>query len=604
MPAPMPSIPIVGSLFSLGAKPWETFRQVSKKSKIGLFKVRIGSQYIVVVNDMVSASQLFIRNGIQSASRPVTLSIQQTSSGSTPPPLGSSPWNDATRSKRTMVTSMLAKSNVQQYDQLIHNEVVRTMEEIQRLGAEGCFDPYDVLKRFSLNMSVGLTWGITLDPVKDQEWIEEILDVEGAIEHSRYPIDVKEMFPFASFWLRLLPSYRRTQKDLQAWSRRREVYLNMLASRLDSAQCEGTAMPSVLMHLIQGTERFELRELDQNSVLVSLLSAGLDAITWSVYWLLLFLAQHPELQDEMAEAIRDNEYNPMEPHQQNPPRLIDSVVKESLRYFSVNRLSLPRASHQPIRIGSSYIPKDTLLILNVWALNRDPSVWERAEDFDPYRFLHKDTGSQAHFAFGLGRRNCPGQHVAQNQLCALVSAIVSKYRISEQSPGVMLDPVENVVDAWALATMTRNGPVIDEEIGLETVQQQQPDRKQRGCPSDNARQVAMNHSRTSFETELDSSSAFLVWFDTLEENPRNWSKPFRLYQVFLASAYTVLSPISSTSNVPAIDVLRAEYGVDSALIANMMISAPMLGFLLAPSVYAPFSERFGRKYLLQVTNIA
>ncbi|WFD43610.1 3-hydroxyphenylacetate 6-hydroxylase [Malassezia psittaci] len=452
MLAPLPSLPIVGSLFSLGAKPWETLRQVSSKSKIGLFKVRIGSQYIVVVNDMASANQVFVRNGIQSASRPVTVSIQKSSSGTTPPPLGSSPWNEATRSKRTMVTSMLAKSNVQQFDQLIHNEVLRTMVDIRRLQAEGCFDPYDVLKRFSLNMSVGLTWGITLDPVKDHEWIEEILDVEGAIEHSRYPIDVKEMFPFAPLWLQLLPSYSRTQKDLQAWSRRREVYLDMLASRLDSAQHEGTAMPSVLMHLIQGTERLELGQLDRNSVLVSLLGAGLDAITWSVYWLLLYLAQHPELQDEMAEAIRGVNYNPMEPHQHEPPGLIDSVVKESLRYFSVNRLSLPRASHQPIRIGSSYIPKGTLLILNAWALNRDSSVWQSAKDFDPYRFLHKDTGSRAHFAFGLGRRNCPGQYVAQNQLCALVSAIVSEYRISEQSPGAVLDPVENVVDAWALAS--------------------------------------------------------------------------------------------------------------------------------------------------------
>ena len=125
----------------------------------------------------------------------------------------------------------------------------------------------------------------------------------------------------------------------------------------------------------------------------------------------------------------------------------------------MNRLSLPRASHQPIRIGSSYIPKDTLLVLNVWALNRDPSVWERAEDFDPYRFFSKDTGNQAHFAFGLGRRNCPGQYVAQTQLCALVSAIVSEYRISEQSPGCILDPVENVVDAWALASTPRRAKV-------------------------------------------------------------------------------------------------------------------------------------------------
>ena len=453
--SPLATSPIIGALFALKEKPWETLRQVYMREKLGLYKVRIGYQHVVVINNVDAANQVFVRNGLHSASRPVTTSIMQTSSNKTPPPLGSSPWNDATRGKRTLVTSMLAKSSVQQFSELIEKEVHLVIKEIAACAAEGSFDPHDVLKMFSLNMSVGVTWGVTLDREKDAEWIREIIDVESGIEHSRYPIDLTEMLPGASYWLRFSPSYRQTQKDLQSWSVRREKYLDMLEDRMREAREDGTELPCVFNHIEHGGTRYELARVDRSSVLVSLLSAGLDAITWSVYWLLLYLAQHPELQAEIRQAMVDAHYTPLKEDDAEPPELLESIVKESLRYFTVNRLSLPRVTHQPIRIGNSYIPEGTMLIMNSWSLNRDPDAWERAEEFDPYRFLGEDHKNKTHYAFGLGRRNCPGQFVAQKQLSLLVAAIIHHFALSEDEPGQPLDPLTNVTDPWALASTPR-----------------------------------------------------------------------------------------------------------------------------------------------------
>lgn len=452
LPSPLATSPIIGALFALKEKPWETLRQVYIREKLGLYKVRIGYQHVVVVNNVDAANQIFVRNGLHSASRPVTTSIMQTSSHKTPPPLGSSPWNDATRGKRTLVTSLLAKSSVQQFSDLIEKEVHLVIEEITSRAGTGAFDPHDVLKMFSLNMSVGVTWGVTLDREKDTEWIREIIAVESGIEHSRYPIDLTEMLPGASYWLRFSPSYRRTQKDLHDWSVRREKYLDMLEQRMRMAREDGTEMPCVFNHIEHGGSRYELARVDRSSVLVSLLSAGLDAITWSVYWPLLYLAQNPELQAEIRQAMVDAHYTPLKEDDTEPPELLDSIVKESLRYFTVNRLSLPRVTHQPIRVGNSYIPEGTMLIMNSWSLNRDPDAWERAEEFDPYRFLGEDHKNKTHYAFRLGRRNCPGQFVAQKQLSLLLAAIVHHFTLSEDEPGQRLDPLMNITNPWALAS--------------------------------------------------------------------------------------------------------------------------------------------------------
>lgn len=457
--SPLTTLPILGALFALKEKPWETLRQVYMREKLGLYKVRIGYQYMVVVNNVDAANQIFVRNGLHSASRPVTVSIMQTSSSKTPPPLGSSPWNDATRGKRTLVTSMLAKSSVQQFSELIEKEVHLVIKELAACATAGSFDPHDVLKMFSLNMSVGITWGVTLDRDKDAEWIREIIAVESGIEHSRYPIDLTEMLPGASYWLRFSPSYRQTQKDLQNWSLRREKYLDMLEGRMRMAREDGMELPCVFNHIEHGGMRYELARADRSSVLVSLLSAGLDAITWSVYWLLLYLAQHPELQTEIRQAMTDAHYTPLKEDDAEPPELLESIVKESLRYFTVNRLSLPRVTHQSIRVGNSYIPEGTMLIMNSWSLNRDPDAWERAEEFNPHRFLGEDHKNKTHYAFGLGRRNCPGQFVAQKQLSSLVAAIVHHFVLTEGEPGKPLDPLMNVTDPWALASTPKRTKV-------------------------------------------------------------------------------------------------------------------------------------------------
>lgn len=105
--------------------------------------------------------------------------------------------------------------------------------------------------------------------------------------------------------------------------------------------------------------------------------------------------------------------------------------------------------------------------------------------------------------------------------------------------------------------------------------------------------------------QIGESDPYLVSWDDSDrhDNPRNWSKRYRMFLVVVVSLYTLLSPISSTMNAPAIATLMREFNVSSATVGNMMMSISMIAFVVAPMVYGPISEKFGRKYLLQVTNI-
>lgn len=119
--------------------------------------------------------------------------------------------------------------------------------------------------------------------------------------------------------------------------------------------------------------------------------------------------------------------------------------------------------------------------------------------------------------------------------------------------------------------------------------------------------AASTKTQVLSEKHLDvhDNERFIVSWDEndMHHNPRQWSKPYRMFLVVVVSLYTLLSPISSTMNAPALDTLKAQFHVASDTLVNMMMSISMLAFVVAPMLYGPLSESFGRKDLLQVTNI-
>lgn len=66
------------------------------------------------------------------------------------------------------------------------------------------------------------------------------------------------------------------------------------------------------------------------------------------------------------------------------------------------------------------MPADTKLLCVMGAANRDAARWQDAERFDIRR------PSLPHVAFGSGIHVCVGQHVARQEVAALLAALVAR----------------------------------------------------------------------------------------------------------------------------------------------------------------------------------
>ena len=89
------------------------------------------------------------------------------------------------------------------------------------------------------------------------------------------------------------------------------------------------------------------------------------------------------------------------------------VVKETLRFHTPVPLLVPRESRERCELSGFDIPNKANVIVNAWAISRDPEYWSEPEKFNPERFDDCPSidyrGTNFEFIpFGAGRRICPG----------------------------------------------------------------------------------------------------------------------------------------------------------------------------------------------------
>ncbi|KAF2282869.1 hypothetical protein GH714_043353 [Hevea brasiliensis] len=155
------------------------------------------------------------------------------------------------------------------------------------------------------------------------------------------------------------------------------------------------------------------------AIILDVFAGGTDTAYTVLEWTMTELLRHPEVMKKLQNEIRkitSNESSVITESDLNKLPYLRAVIKETLRLHPPIPLLVPRMSTQDVKLKGFDIAAGTRVIINAWAIGRDPALWDRADEFWPERFLNNSIDFKGHhfelIPFGTGRRICPGVQFA------------------------------------------------------------------------------------------------------------------------------------------------------------------------------------------------
>ncbi|MCD9641677.1 hypothetical protein HAX54_028022 [Datura stramonium] len=161
-----------------------------------------------------------------------------------------------------------------------------------------------------------------------------------------------------------------------------------------------------------------------------LLVASMDTSATTIEWILTELVRHPnvmkKIQNELEQVVGKNRM--VEESDLKNLEYLDMVIKESSRLHPVAPLLIPHESIEDCEVDGFHIPKGSRLLINAWAIGRDPDIWVEPEKFKPERFQGSSIDLRGrHFEllpFGSGRRSCPGLQLGLTTVSLVLAQMV------------------------------------------------------------------------------------------------------------------------------------------------------------------------------------
>nr|GMC80833.1 flavonoid 3'-hydroxylase [Ipomoea batatas] len=186
-----------------------------------------------------------------------------------------------------------------------------------------------------------------------------------------------------------------------------------------------------------GCEEGKLTDTEIKALLLNLFTAGTDTSSSTVEWAFAELLRNPKIlkqaQQELDSVVGPNRLVTESDLTQLP--FLQAIVKETFRLHPSTPLSLPRMAAQSCEINGYFIPKGATLLVNVWAIARDPNVWTNPLEFNPHRFLPGGEKPNVDIKgndfevipFGAGRRICSGMSLGIRMVHLLIATLVHAF---------------------------------------------------------------------------------------------------------------------------------------------------------------------------------
>ncbi|KAG9287572.1 hypothetical protein G9A89_019633 [Geosiphon pyriformis] len=351
-----------------------------------------------------------------------------------------SPYNDWYKKAMGPAHSILGQRQIASYVSLVDECTTQLLKLLKKDGnlSEGIF-PRKYFHHTFLNVILNINFAFHTEGLHDPLYqtlfrlTEEWFKMAGATK-------IYDFLPI----LRYFSNRRNTKKKALLLRDEWETTVRGLYNRVKN---DPNKTPCFARDFIKQTEEGTLDEFDIIHLAHDMLMAGTDTLASAMTWLAAILATHPEIQAKAHEELDRVVGKSRLPDLNDEPSLpyIRALIKENLRWAPPAPLGAPHFIEEEDQYMKYHIPKNSVVVMNIYSVHSDDKRYKHPHKFDPTRFLGNnesaassaqgDPKKRDHFTFGAGRRLCIGVHLAEVELQLAVSRILWAFRI---------EPVEKV----------------------------------------------------------------------------------------------------------------------------------------------------------------
>ncbi|KDP43432.1 hypothetical protein JCGZ_16719 [Jatropha curcas] len=440
-PSPI-ALPVIGHLHLLRPIPHQALDKLSKRYG-SLFHLSFGSVPCVVISSPEMAKEFLKTHEMSFCNRPSTVAVRCLTYGASD--FSFAPYGPYWKfMKQICMTELLGGRILDRFLDIRHEELKSFLKLILRKSYEGKeVDLGEELMTFSNNvisrMTMSKRCSTTDDEANDvRKLIEEVGVLTGEFNFQDYIWFCKNI-DVQGFGKRLKRLQVKLDSMMEGILKEHEEERMKKKKKINNGELGDKDhikkdFVDILLDIMED-ESSEMR-LSRDSVkafILEMFTTGTGTSAGVIQWAIAELINHQNIFKKAREEIDfvvGNNRLIEESDIQNLPYL-QAIVKETLRLHPSGPL-FTRESTQDCNIGGYHIPAKTRLLVNVWAIGRDPNYWENPLEFEPERFMDNEKnglidvrGQNYHLLpFGSGRRSCPGTSLALQVIQTTLGCLV------------------------------------------------------------------------------------------------------------------------------------------------------------------------------------
>ncbi|XP_020201621.1 indole-2-monooxygenase [Aegilops tauschii subsp. strangulata] len=443
LPSPPNKLPLIGHLHLVGPDPHVSLAALAAKHGDGsLLLLRLGQTRALVVSSPRAAEAVLRTHDHVFASRPPNALADALLDGGAD--VAFAPYGEFWRqARRLVITHLLSARKVHSLRRGREEEARLVMAKIQGAAAAGApVDMMRLLGSFTNDVARPACRAVSGKFFREEgrnELFREAIDGNVAAFGGFKLLDYFPGLAKVGVLARLV--FARTSRLKRKWDELLDRIIDDHVSKKaspqqhhahDQQEDQEADFVDVLLSL---QEEYSLTRQHTKSILMDMFVAGTDTSYIVLECAMAELMRKPNLMAKLQAEVRENTPKGQQIVTEDDlgnMAYLKAVVKETLRLHPPAPLLLPHLSMAECDIGGYKVPAETRVIVNAWALGRDPGSWEAADEFMPERFVDVVSpdfkGRDFQFLpFGAGRRICPGINFGMASVEIMLANLVYCY---------------------------------------------------------------------------------------------------------------------------------------------------------------------------------